>query len=220
MTPERLPRRFRNLDGLQGPGAYARQGALLLRLSPTVLAGGIRPFEIIDRSEAVAVRSAGAIDAQEQVSPDALLAEVLALRARKDDLQALLDALSRGWLCTHLRLGNETPFAASIHLSTALATHLYLLLYRPHGPGSARPDLAPADAIYKRRKRTCPTPLRRLLLRVPDHKTWPGAAMPPAPTTGHARLHWETVRQEAIADATAAAGRLGVALPAWKELIP
>jgi len=42
--------------------------------------------------------------------------------------------------------------------------------------------------------------------------------MPPPPTTGYARLHWETVRQEAIVNTTAAAQRLGVPLPNWKEL--
>lgn len=219
MNPERLPRRFRNLDGLEGPGLYARQDALLLRLSPTAK-GDLRIFEIMDGGDAVSVRSSGAVEAQEDVSPDALLAEILALRARIGDVRALLDALARGWLCTHLRLGNPVPFAASLHLSTVSALHLYLFLYKPHGPGSARPDLSPSDAIHLRRKRLCPTPLRRLLLRLPDHKTWKTGEMPPAPATAHARLHWEGLRQAAIADATAAAERLGVPLPAWKELIP
>jgi hypothetical protein len=107
MTPERLPRRFRRLDRLEGAGAYARAGETLLRLSPIPT-----------------------------------------------------------W------------------------------------------------------KRRCPTPLRRLLLRLPGHKTWPCGELPPVPTSAHARLHWEHVRQAAIVDATAAAGRLGVPLPAWKELVP
>jgi len=220
MTPERLPRRFRNLDRMQGPGLYARDCALLLRLSPDPLPSGLRPFEIMEGEGATRRRSAGAVEREEDVSPEALLAEAKGLEARIDDVRALPDALARGWLCTHLRLGNPAPFAASIHLSTQAAKHLYLFLYSPHGPGSARPDLSPSDAIHNRRKRVCPTPLRRLLLRLPGHKTWPGRAMPPPPTTGHARLHWESVRQEAIADATAAAQRLGVPLPDWKELTP
>jgi hypothetical protein len=220
MTPERLPRRFRRLDRLEGAGAYARAGETLLRLSPIPTWNGLRAFEILQGPDAPHVRSRGAIEALETVSPDALLADVLRLRAQEGDVRALLGALTRAWLCAHLRLGHEAPAACSLHLSTAAAQHLYLRLYRPRRPGSSPPDRSPDDAPFLRRKRRCPPPLRRLLLRLPGHKTWLGGELPPAPRSAHARLHWERVRQAAIVDATAAAGRLGVPLPSWKELVP